>query len=169
MNDDEQTPPDDEQDQAPDDEQGTGPADDDQEDDQDEDQDEDQAPDDEQADDEDHDGDTFPRSYVERLRARSAGYRTAAKESAARVGELERDLFTERVRALDVLADPADLPFTAELLDDPDALRDAVDALVRKSPHYRRRGTASARDTGSRERGDTRDTVSLTGIMRGHS
>lgn len=165
MNDDEQTPPDDEQDQAPDDEQGTGPADDD----QDDDQDEDQAPDDEQADDEDHDGDTFPRPYVERLRARSAGYRTAAKESAARVGELERDLFTERVRALDVLADPADLPFTAELLDDPDALRAAVDALVSKSPHYRRRGIASARDTGSRERGDARDTVSLTGIMRGHS
>ena len=110
-------------------------------------------------------GESFPRSYVQRLRERSAGYRTKAKDLEARSAELERALFTERVRALDVLADPADLEFNADLLDDPDKLRDAVDALVSKSPHYRRRGTAS--NTGAREQHDGSEPVSLLGLMRG--
>ncbi len=119
--------------------------------------------------DEDEDGDSFPRSYVKRLRERSAGYRARAKTAEGRAAELERALFTERVRALDVLADPTDLPFNAEILDDPDALRDAVDALVRDRPHYRRRGTADPAGTGSRQRSRPADTVSLSAIMRGHA
>ena len=140
---------------------GTEPAEDD----------EDQTPAGEPAEDEDQDdedgedGDTFPRSYVKRLRERSAGYRARAKSAEGRAGELERALFTERVRALDVLADPTDLPFDAELLDDPDALREAVDALVRDRPHYRRRGVAAG--TGSREEAGTGTGVSLLGLMRG--
>lgn len=113
-------------------------------------------------------GDTFPRPYVERLRARSAGYRTRATTAEARTAELEQALFTERVRALDVLADPSDLPFDPDMLDDPDALADAAAALVAKRPHYRRRGTTTPAETGSRDRRADRDTVSLTGIMRGH-
>lgn len=130
----------------------------------------DPADEDEDEDDptDDEDGDTFPRPYVERLRARSAGYRTRATAAEARTGELEQALFTERVRALDVLADPTDLPFDADMLDDPDALAEAVADLVRKRPHYRRRGTTTAEATGSRQRPADRDTVSLTGIMRGH-
>ena len=111
------------------------------------------------------DGDTFPRSYVKRLRERSAGYRARAKEAEARTAELERALFTERVRALDVLADPSDLPFDAELLDDPDALRAAADDLVARRPHYRRRGIAAG--TGSRDEAGTGSGVSLLGLMRG--
>ena len=117
----------------------------------------------------DEDGDTFPRPYVERLRARSAGYRARAKTAEGRAAELERALFTERVRALDVLADPADLPYDGELLEDPDAMRAAVDALVRERPHYRRRGTADPSSTGSRHRSSPSDTVSLSAIMRGHA
>lgn len=121
-------------------------------------------------DDEDQqDGDTFPRAYVQRLRDRSAGYRTRARELEARTTSLERDLFTERVRALDVLADPADLPFSAELLDDPDALAGAVEELARSKPHYRKRGTTTPDATGARDRNRDTGTVSLTGIMRGHS
>lgn len=116
--------------------------------------------------DEDHDGDTFPRSYVKRLRERSAGYRTRANTAEARTAELERALFTERVRALDVLADPSDLPYDPEALDDPDALRAAVDALVSKRPHLRRRGVAGT-DTGHREQHDGGEPVSLLGLMRG--
>lgn len=114
------------------------------------------------------DGDTFPRPYVERLRARSAGYRTRATAAEARTGELEQALYTERVRALDVLADPTDLPYDPEALDDPDALRAAVDALVSKRPHLRRRGVAGA-GTGTREQDDGTEPVSLLGIMRGSS
>lgn len=116
--------------------------------------------------DEDQDGDTFPRSYVKRLRARSAGYRTRANTAEARTAELERALFIERVRALDVLADPSDLPYDPEALDDPDALRAAVDELVAKRPHLRRRGVADP-GTGHREQHEGGDPVSLLGIMRG--
>lgn len=116
------------------------------------------------TDDED-DSDQFPRPYVERLRARSAGYRARAKAAEGRAAELEKALFTERVRALDVLADPADLPYDADLLDDSDALREAVTELVGKRPHLRRRGVAG-RETGAREAADTTETASLLGIMR---
>jgi len=113
----------------------------------------------------DEDGDTFPRSYVKRLRERSAGYRARAKDAEARTAELERALFTERVRALDVLADPSDLPFDAELLEDPDALRAAADDLVARRPPYRRRGIAAG--TGSRDEAGSGPGVSLLGLMRG--
>lgn len=116
------------------------------------------------TDDED-DSDQFPRPYVERLRARSAGYRARAKAAEGRAAELEKALFTERVRALDVLADPTDLPYDADLLDDSDALREAVTELVGKRPHLRRRGVAG-RETGARETADTTETASLLGIMR---
>lgn len=116
--------------------------------------------------DEGHDGDTFPRPYVERLRSRSAGYRTRATAAEGRVSELEQALYTERVRALDVLADPTDLPYDPEALDDPDALRAAVDELVAKRPHLRRRGVADG-NTGHREQHDSTDPVSLLGLMRG--
>lgn len=111
------------------------------------------------------DGDTFPRAYVKRLRERSAGYRARAKDAEARTAELERALFTERVRALDVLADPSDLSFDAELLEDPDALRAAADDLVARRPHYRRRGVAAG--TGSRDEAGSGPGVSLLGLMRG--
>lgn len=116
--------------------------------------------------DEDGDRDTFDRAYVKRLRARSAGYRTRANAAEGRVSELEHALFTERVRALDVLADPADLPYDPDALDDPDALRAAVADLVAKRPHLRRRGVAGG-ETGAREQHDSTDPVSLLGLMRG--
>ena len=129
------------------------------------DEDEQQPAPDEDEDEDSTDADTFPRAYVSRLRARSAGYRTRANEAEARTEALEGALFTERVRALDVLADPSDMPFSAELLEDPDALRDAVAALVNKSPHYRRRGTATG--TGAHDSSTPpRAPVSLLGMMR---
>ncbi len=154
LNDDQQAPTEDLNDdqQAPPEDDGT---DDDQQDDD--------------GDDDQQDGDTFPRPYVERLRARSAGYRARAKQAEGRAGELERALFTERVRALDVLADPTDLPYDAELLDDPDALAEAVRQLVKDRPHYRRRGTLDGAGTGSRDRAGTSDGVSLAAIMRGQA
>ena len=151
---------------AEDDQQQQQPAEDD---DQQPAEDDDQQPaeDDDQQPAEDDDQQTFPLPYVKRLRERSAGYRARAKTAEARVGELERELFTERVRALDLLADPADLPYDSELLDDPDALAEAVQQLVRDRPHYRRRGTIDAAGTGSRDQAGAADGVSLTGIMRG--
>lgn len=123
--------------------------------------------DDSEDDDDEHtDADTFPRPYVERLRARSAGYRTRATAAEARTGELERALFTERVRGIGALADPSDLPYDPEALDDPDALRAAVDELVARKPHLRRRGVTGS-ETGAREQADSSGSVSLLGLMRG--
>ena len=134
-----------------------------------EDLDDDQQAPPEDDDDQQDDGDTFPRPYVERLRSRSAGYRARAKQAEERTSELERALFTERVRALDMLADPTDLPYDADLLDDGDALAEAVRQLVKDRPHYRRRGTLDGTGTGSRDRAGSTDGVSLAAIMRGQA
>lgn len=110
--------------------------------------------------------DTFPRSYVKRLRDRSAGYRHRATAAEARADELARALFADRVRALDVLADPTDLEYSADLVDSPDELAAAVDDLVTRKPHLRRRGVMGDQ-AGNREQHDGSDAVSLLGIMRG--
>ena len=79
----------------------------------------------------DEDADQFPRSYVERLRRESAGYR----ERATKGDTYAQRLHTEMVRATGKLADPTDLPFDAEHLDDPDVLAAAVDDLLARKPH----------------------------------
>lgn len=105
----------------------------------------------------------FPRSYVERIRNKSAGYRTRATDAETRAGDLERALFAERVRALDLLADPVDLEFRADLLDDATALEQAARDLLAQKPHYGRRGTVAG--SGVRDQRDG-DEFGLLDIMR---
>src|SRR4249919_3487527 len=71
-------------------------------------------------------GETFPRSYVEELRAENQRYRERGK----RADELARRLHTALVAATGRLADPSDLPFDEAHLADPDALAAAVDDLL---------------------------------------
>lgn len=97
------------------------------------------------------DGDTFPREVVEKLRREAAGYRDRAKTAEAHAEELSRALFTARVAATGKLADPTDLPYTAELLDDTDALTSAVDALIAAKPHLKARRVSG--DAGQGVRG----------------
>lgn len=80
-------------------------------------------------------GDTFPRAYVEELRAESAKHRTAAKEAAEAVLPLQERLFGLLVASTDRLADPTDLPFDAALIDDEVALTAAIDDLLARKPH----------------------------------
>lgn len=80
-------------------------------------------------------GDTFPRAYVEELRAESARHRTAAKEAAEAVTPLQERLFSLLVAGTGRLADPTDLPFDASLIDDEAALTGAIDALLERKPH----------------------------------
>lgn len=49
-----------------------------------------------------------------------------------------RQLHTELVRATGRLADPTDLEFAEEHLDDPDKLTAAIDALLTKKPHLKK-------------------------------
>lgn len=63
----------------------------------------------------------------------------AANERADRYA---RELFAARVTATGRLADATDLPFSAELLDDPDALTEAITALLAAKPHLASRKPA---------------------------
>ncbi len=77
------------------------------------------------------DADTFPRSYVERLRRESQNYR----DRATKGDTYAQRLHTEMVRATGKLADPTDLPFSEDHLADADTLAAAVDDLLARKPH----------------------------------
>lgn len=114
----------------------------------------------EQEPEEDQGDDTFPRSYVERLRDENAKYRQRAQRSDELAERLHRELVARTGR----LADPADLPFDEAHLDDPEALAEAVEELLAAKPHL-----ASRRPTGSVGQGvlsGTPTTVDLAGILR---
>ena len=102
---------------------------------------------------------TFPRAYVEELRQENGKYR----QRAQRADDLAARLHTELVRATGRLADPTDLPFAEEHLDDADALSSALDELLAAKPHL-----ASRRPRGDVGQGvsGAADTVDLAGILR---
>jgi hypothetical protein len=107
-------------------------------------------------------GDTFPRSYVEKLRRESAGYRDRAQKGDT----YAQLLHNEMVRATGRLADPTDLAFDEAHLDDPDALAAAVDELLARKPHL-----ASRRPMGDIGQGASASagTVDLAAILRGRA
>ncbi len=87
---------------------------------------------------------SFDREYVQKLRDEAAGHRVKAKRTDA----LNARLATAQAALTGNLADPTDLPFTDDLLDD-DGLVDearvtaAVDDLLKRKPHL-----AARRPTG---------------------
>lgn len=104
--------------------------------------------------------DTFPRSYVEELRQENGKYR----QRAQRADDLAHRLHTSLVAATGRLQDPDDLEFNEDHLDDPEALKAAVDALLQARPHL-----AARRPRGDVGQGITSaptDTVDLAGILR---
>ncbi len=88
---------------------------------------------------------TFDREYVQKLRDEAAGHRVKAKRTDA----LNARLATAQAALTGKLADPTDLPFTDDLLDD-DGLVDeakvlaAVEDLIKRKPHL-----AARRPTGN--------------------
>lgn len=82
---------------------------------------------------------SFGRDYVERLRGKGAGYRMRMKEAESKVDKLQRALFTERLQRLDMVVDPDALPYDPDLLEDSDALREAVEELLAAKPYLRKR------------------------------
>lgn len=82
---------------------------------------------------------SFDRGYVERLRGKSAGYRLRMKEAESKVENLQRALFTERLQRLDLVVDTDAVPYDPDLLDDSDALREAVEELLEAKPYLRKR------------------------------
>lgn len=106
---------------------------------------------------------TFTREYVADLRREAAGHRSRANTAEERAEELAQTLWWERVAALSLLADPTDLPYDAELLDDRDGIRAAAEQLLAAKPHLRTRRILERVGQGE---GHGSDSVSLTGIMR---
>ena len=73
--------------------------------------------------------DTFPRSYVEKLRRENKTMRARA----ARAGELSEELFRARVALDGRLSDPTALPYSPEL-ETEEAIAEAVTDLLKRSP-----------------------------------
>ncbi|NKY35433.1 hypothetical protein HGA13_20510 [Nocardia speluncae] len=101
------------------------------------------------------DSDTFPRAYVEKLRAESAQYRVKSQSADA----LANRLHVELVKATGRLADPSDLPFNEAHIDDPATLEAAIDELIKNKPHL-----ASRKPRGDIGQGATTKTVSTVDL-----
>lgn len=111
----------------------------------------------------DDDAEAFPRSVVEKLRTENGKYRQRAGQADA----LAQRLHTELVRATGRLADPADLAFDAEHLDDAEALTSAIDALLADKPHLASRTPVG--DIGQGQRGGSSEPFSLLGMLKARS
>ncbi|MEZ5202733.1 MAG: hypothetical protein R2742_16190 [Micropruina glycogenica] len=105
--------------------------------------------------------DTFPRAVVEKLRQENGKYRQRAQAA----DDLAHRLHTELVRATGRLADPTDLPFDPEHLDDPEKLTAAVDALLDAKPHLATRRPSG--DIGQGQRGPASGGFSLLDTLKG--
>lgn len=104
--------------------------------------------------------DTFDRAYVEKLRQENGRYR----QRAQRADNLAHRLHTALVEQTGKLADPTDLPFDEDHLDDADSLTAAIDELLTAKPHLAKRTISGEIGQGAVAPGAT---VNLAAIMRG--
>ncbi|WP_261623508.1 FUSC family protein [Nesterenkonia marinintestina] len=104
--------------------------------------------------------DTFPRDYVEKLRDESARYRQRAQQA----DEYAHRLHTALTAATRRLADPTDLPFDPEHLEDQDALTAALDDLVARKPHLAARKPHGSIGQGAQPHDPS--SVDLAGLLR---
>ncbi|SHT43405.1 Uncharacterised protein [Mycobacteroides abscessus subsp. abscessus] len=111
--------------------------------------------------------DTFPRTYVEKLRTESAGYRDRAKQAEDRADKLARRLHAALVKANGTLVDPDALPFDLEHLDDDEKLSAAIEKLTDSKPWLKARKVAG--DAGQGYRGSAETGVNLLELLRGNS
>ncbi len=105
--------------------------------------------------------DTFDRAYVEKLRQENGRYR----QRAQRADNLAHRLHTALVEQTGKLADPTDLPFDEDHLDDADSLTAAIDELLTAKPHLAARRIAGDIGQGASKPSDG---VNLLNILRGN-
>lgn len=102
----------------------------------------------------------------QKLRRQAQRYRLRARDASSKAERYARELFTARLAALDVLADPSDMTFDLELLDEPDALAQAVAELVKRKPHLAKRLASGDIGQGAGAGGNPGD-VSLVSLING--
>ncbi|MGK0740740.1 hypothetical protein ACSHWG_02490 [Leucobacter sp. Z1108] len=105
---------------------------------------------------------TFPRDYVVKLRDENAKYR----QRAADRDEVAARLHAALVAATGRLQDPTDLAFDEAHLSDPEALADALEALLQAKPHL-----ANRRPAGNIGQGVSvaPDSFSLSGLLKANA
>lgn len=108
----------------------------------------------------DQDDELFPRKVVEDLRQENGKYRQRAQKADTYAQRLHEQM----VRATGRLADPTDLEFNEDHLDDPDALAAAVDELLERKPHLASRRPTG--DIGQGPRGATSEPFSLLRMLK---
>lgn len=111
--------------------------------------------DDDDGDDDTSDSDETRPDELARVRDQAARYRR-------RLRDAEAALWSERVAALGILADPDDLPYDADALHDPDRLRELADELVERKPHLRSR---RIRERAGQGEGSGADGVNLAALL----
>lgn len=122
-----------------------------------------QAPEPPSDDVDDVEPETFTREYVTELRDEAKAHRLRARDAEHERDRLREQLWVARVAALDVLADPSDLPLDVDALDDPGALERAARDLVARKPHMAKR---VARGDIGQHAPATDDGFSLVGALR---
>ena len=110
---------------------------------------------------------SFDRSYVEQLRTKSANYRLRAKESEQALNDVRQTLFRERIKRLDMVVDPGEVPYDVELLDDETALVEHIESLLTDKPYLRKRVVGG--DIGQHDTQSTGDGFSLLGALRANA
>lgn len=100
---------------------------------------------------------------VSRLRQESSRYRRRLRDTELELEEIRGELWTARVEALGMLADPADLPYEPEALEDPDRLRELAEQLIEQKPHLRTRRIRARAGQGE---GGAGGEFSLAGMLR---
>lgn len=109
------------------------------------------------------DPETFPREYVEKLRKENAGYRDKAKRADGYAQKLHAALVRETGR----LADPSDLAFDDNHLEDASSLAEAIENLILSKPHLASRKPMG--DIGQGLMSEASETISLAGLLRANA
>ncbi|KRF19403.1 hypothetical protein ASG90_20535 [Nocardioides sp. Soil797] len=110
------------------------------------------------------DPETFPREYVEELRAEAAEHRTKAKRAEDAETRLRELAIAQAVQG--ILTDPTDLGWSEEYGDaegwpDPEKIKAAAEGLIDRKPHLAR----PTGDIGQGRHSEPGDTVSLVGLL----
>lgn len=100
---------------------------------------------------------------MRKLRSEAKALRERTKASEARTEELSRALFTARVEATGRVANPAEIAYAPDLLDDSDALNAAIDAAIEARPYIRRTVTG---DAGQGQRSENLTPTDFSGLFR---